>query len=378
MRVLYICHWENLTGGAALACWNMVLDMKARYKIEPCILVKGEGTVAEECRRNNIEVVVMPHYWWYCGENFKDKIKSKVKNIFNKFYYARILKYFADKKFNLVHSNSSVTDIGDVIAQKLNIPHVWHLREYGLKDYGLHFVKNKKIVTAKFNRANKLIAISRDVYDYYAKYMRLCDEENIKIIYNGIKINTEYHKKYNLKINFCMAGMLCNGKNQIMALRACKILRERNNNFILNFIGEGGDEALLKNFVHENNLNDCVKFWGFRSDIQEILKNMDVGLMLSKSEAFGRVTVEYMLNYMPVIGVNTGATPEIISDGTGFICDLDDAQRLSDIMYYEFIKQPEKIISMGQNARDHAVKNFPLEKNTDEIYEIYQEVLNGK
>ena len=71
-------------------------------------------------------------------------------------------------------------------------------------------------------------------------------------------------------------------------------------------------------------------------------------------------------------------SPELEKKYTRETLSARDAQRLADIMYCEFIKQPEKIISMGQNARDHAVKNFPLEKNTDEIYKIYQEVLNGK
>ena len=386
MRVLYVQFWSSLkSGGSPLAGLEMMVDMKKRYNVECCALIGGEGDFAEKCRENNIKVFVAPKNWaWWmyypsnntsvreflrrCKNQFKDRIKNLLR-------YPVIQNMFKNQKFDLIHSNFSVTDIGDYLAQNLKPPHVWHLREQYFKPSLLH---SRNEIARKFQRADKIIMISKKVYDYYVNETKLCKPENSKIIYDGLQINPEYNKKYNSKINFCMAGGLSFSKNQIMALRACKILRERNNNFNLNFIGEGGSEKELENFVHENNLNDCVKFWGFRSDIQEILKNMDVGLMLSKSEAFGRVTVEYMLNYMPVIGVNAEATPEIISDGTGFICELDDAQRLADIMYCEFIKQPEKIISMGQNARDHAVKNFPLEKNTDEIYKVYQEVLNGK
>ena len=36
--------------------------------------------------------------------------------------------------------------------------------------------------------------------------------------------------------------------------------------------------------------------------------------MASRAEAFGRVTVEYMLKGIPVIGARSGATTELISD----------------------------------------------------------------
>ncbi|MBQ6666117.1 MAG: glycosyltransferase family 4 protein, partial [Synergistaceae bacterium] len=78
----------------------------------------------------------------------------------------------------------------------------------------------------------------------------------------------------------------------------------------------------------------------------------------------------------PVIGVNTGATPEIIIDGeTGIICPLDDAAKLAELML-RFITNRELIYSMGQSAREHAVKNFSLERNTDTIYSLYQEFLH--
>ena len=114
-----------------------------------------------------------------------------------------------------------------------------------------------------------------------------------------------------------------------------------------------------------------------QNNINQILRNMDVGLMLSKREAFGRVTVEYMLNYMPVIGVNTGATPEIIDNESGFICELDDSEKLADLMQ-KFITNPELLAKIGSKARERAINNFSLEHNTDEIYKLYQEILKRK
>ena len=98
--------------------------------------------------------------------------------------------------------------------------------------------------------------------------------------------------------------------------------------------------------------------------------------MLSKFEGFGRVTVEYMLNYMPVIGVDTGATPELVHhEDTGYICRFNDSDALAEYMY-KFIAEPSLIRDMGQRARDYASSTFTVERNADEVWKVYQEILS--
>ena len=45
----------------------------------------------------------------------------------------------------------------------------------------------------------------------------------------------------------------------------------------------------------------------------------DVVVMCSEHEAMGRVTAEAMAFAKPVIGYNSGATPELISQGRGWL-----------------------------------------------------------
>ena len=60
--------------------------------------------------------------------------------------------------------------------------------------------------------------------------------------------------------------------------------------------------------------------------------------MLSKNEAFGRVTVEYMLQNLAVIASDAGANSEIIENGVSGLLyrlgDVDDLARKM-IMYLE-------------------------------------------
>ena len=69
---------------------------------------------------------------------------------------------------------------------------------------------------------------------------------------------------------------------------------------------------------------------GFCEKLTEVRKEMDIALICSRMEAFGRVTVEalYYMNY--VIAANTGCTKNIIRDGeNGQLDRLGDVSQLA-------------------------------------------------
>ncbi len=100
-------------------------------------------------------------------------------------------------------------------------------------------------------------------------------------------------------------------------------------------------------------------------------------MILSTRESFGRITMEYMLNYMPVLGVDTGATPELVSDGeTGYICRFNNHESLAALML-KLINNPSLLPDLGHSGRERAITHFPLEKHTDQIYKLYQEILQS-
>ena len=382
IKILYVTQNSGLNGGATIALLNLMLDMKERYNVIPSMLVPDDEDLAQRCRQNGIEVFCMKFYSWVCGDTLFSKLKGLIKTILNRIYFhPRILRALRGRKFDIIHTNSSVTDMGSVIARKFNVRHVWHIRECLSRHYDLLYCYPLKYVRYRYSLADSVAAISHSVQEYFNSEFNL--PEKTRIIYDGMRVPEAYEKRRPLeRINFCMTGLVSEGKNQLMAVKAFSFLKEYAGKFTLHIIGDitsknprkYADE--LQNLADSFGLGDNIKFWGFRRDVDKILHDMDVGLMLSRCEGFGRVTVEYMLNYMPVIGVDTGATPEIVADGeTGFICGLDDSEKLAELMI-RFIENPELIASMGRAGRERAVKNFSLEQNTDSIYSLYQEILS--
>ena len=105
---------------------------------------------------------------------------------------------------------------------------------------------------------------------------------------------------------------------------------------------------------------------------------MDVEIVCSKREAFGRVTVEAMLAGLPVVGSNTGGTPELIVDGeTGIIFKCDDYKDLADKILLIY-KNPELAYMISTNAKKVAKDKFMILRCVKELVNLYNDVLQRK
>src|SRR5690606_6596919 len=105
---------------------------------------------------------------------------------------------------------------------------------------------------------------------------------------------------------------------------------------------------------------------------------MDVGIICSRFEAFGRVTVEYMYNRLVVVGSSSGATSELIgSNDKGYLYQLGDiedfASKLLHIEKNRFIL-PE----VGNRASEYATTKFSSELNTKTIFDLYRNLYSIK
>jgi glycosyltransferase involved in cell wall biosynthesis len=176
-----------------------------------------------------------------------------------------------------------------------------------------------------------------------------------------------------------MVGLVSGPKNQLDALKAVSVLvnewQMTNLHFtVIGFLEPDYYQTLLS-FVHDKGLDDYVTFLGERTDVGDLLTGMDVGLILSKFEAFGRVTVEYMMHGLPVIASDTGANPEIVEDGiTGLLCKLGNVQELASHMR-TLMTDRETLLRFSANGRERAFRCFSVDQNVQQIYETYESVL---
>lgn len=105
--------------------------------------------------------------------------------------------------------------------------------------------------------------------------------------------------------------------------------------FHINFIGEGELKKKIKNRVMEEHIEHCVSVLGKipRDKIKEKYDKADCFIMISKGEAFGLVYLEAMARGCITIASRNEGFDGVIKNGeNGFLCEAGNAIELADII----------------------------------------------
>lgn len=380
MNILFISHEKELNG-ASLSLIALINEIK--YGNEIFVLTSSrKGPFISELKKNNIKYIYKPYFRWMTSHscaNLKWIIKKVIFNVLGYMNYIsahRLKKFIVENKIDIIHSNSSVINIGGILSNMYDVPHVWHIREFGKEDFNMEFVYNeKKCLKFIRNNSSKIICISKAIQE---KYEPLLGKDKCELIYNGIseEFLNKKTKKQNHFFNMLIAGRLEEAKGQTEAILAInELVKEKKDNFKLYIAGSGNQEEGLKSMVREYNLDKYIEFSGRVSDMKSFRENMDIELVCSKKEAFGRVTIEAMMSGNPVIGANTGGTKELVIDGyNGYLYNQgsykDLAKKLVTIM-----GDQSKFGDMREKAYNYSKENFTSKVNAEKIFEVYKKLL---
>jgi glycosyltransferase involved in cell wall biosynthesis len=126
--------------------------------------------------------------------------------------------------------------------------------------------------------------------------------------------------------------------------------------------------------VSELGVADDVVFMGERRDVAEILRAVDVLLLPSWEEPFGRTMVEAMAMRTPVIATSVGGPSEVIEDGkNGSLVPPQLPECWSRAME-DLIADPKLLREMGESAHRTAMR-FGRDRHVERILAVYREVL---
>jgi D-inositol-3-phosphate glycosyltransferase len=154
---------------------------------------------------------------------------------------------------------------------------------------------------------------------------------------------------------FGVLGRIEPGKGQAFLVRAVKRLRDEGHDARLLVVGDvtiepgqstgAGDHAgALRGLVRALGLQGVVWLHPFIDDPRPFFRAVDACVMATMSETYGMVTLEAMASGTPVIGTNSGGTPELLGEGRfGMLFSPGDEQ--------DFIRCAGRVIR-GEYPRD--------------------------
>ena len=127
----------------------------------------------------------------------------------------------------------------------------------------------------------------------------------------------------------------------------------------------------LRKTVSDTKLDDRVVFTGRRNDIVDTMASIDVLVLPSLNEPFGRVIIEAMAMRKPVIATNDGGPAEIIENGvSGFLVPPKQPSALAESMV-SLIDDADKRKRMGSAGREIVEARFDIRNSVAQIEAIY-------
>ena len=332
MKVVYIAD-IGIEGGATKSLIELVSTMKKEYDVEPIVLTSGNNRLNEQLNARNIENYSFGYGAFLQGAPdalWKKPIKWVLLGwrYYTHYYSAlnKALKSINWSEVDLIHTNVARDDIGMEISKRTGVPNICHIREFAELDFNCWSYRPKYVKYLNENTGG-FIAISESVKKYWVK--KGLTEEKIDVVYNGVdrdRISAADHSVWEKDglLKLVIVGGVIPNKGQWQAIEAvCALPQQVRRNIRLDVIG-GITESYKEKLsapLRKAGIISQVQFLGSCNDVYDRLKNYHIGLMCSKAEGFGRVTVEYMCAGLAVIASDCGANPELIQhDVTGIRC----------------------------------------------------------
>lgn len=122
-----------------------------------------------------------------------------------------------------------------------------------------------------------------------------------------------------------------------------------------------------------------VHFFPFTRDILPFYEALDLNLLVSRDEGFGRTIIEAGALGVPSIGSRVGGIPELIEHArTGLLVDVEDAHGLASAIG-DLLSDPGRLKEMGELAFRHTARQFSIRSHAEAMMALYDRiVLSGK
>lgn len=136
------------------------------------------------------------------------------------------------------------------------------------------------------------------------------------------------------KTVFTQIARLSYEKNPLLLVEACDLLRQKYDDFVVLYVGDGPLYATMCEKIDQKNLQDHILLLGEQANPYPYIAAARSLLLTSYLESFGLVIAEAMLCGAVPITTDCGGPRELLNDGEfGMLVPLNNPQAFADAMY---------------------------------------------
>jgi glycosyltransferase involved in cell wall biosynthesis len=301
--------------------------------------------------------------------------KGKINQQFNK-----IISFLNDKKFIpdviIGHWENPQIPLLSILKRKFNaktalvLHAIVYIKQNRYKGWANKYIKDIDVI------GGRSLAISKDT----KKILNLT--RTPFICYSGIPDKYFDNVKYKpndfakkIPNSYLYVGRLIKRKNVNVSISVLKELYGGDEKFRFNVVGVGAEKQNLISLSNKHNLNNYIKFLGYRQrdKILELMSQTQVFIMISDNETFGLVYIEAMSRGCIVIASKSGGMDGIINHGyNGFLCEQGNENNLMTLckMINEMSIEEKELIS------HNAIKTASNFKNSKVAQRYLDTVIN--
>ena len=339
MNILFVLHQTILLGGGTK---SFMLTLKGLMEngVHPTVIMPDKCGIYQTIAGLHIPTIVTTY-----RDNTYPVIRRKkdyfifipkliARRIVNHLAVKKIVKEIEGKNIDIVHTNVSVCSVGYEVSRKLGIPHIYHIREYADKDFGMHFFPTRQSYLRQLAQPDSYsICITKDIQKHFGQ-----------TYYNDI------------------------GERQALHL------------YIVGDLSHESYKNRINNYIARQHLESHVHIMGPRKDIISLMQKAKAIIIPSLNEGFGRCMPEAMFNGCLAIGRDTGGTKEQMDNGLEYT-GKDIALRFKTMEqlvshFMDISKQPLDFFhDMIQSAFITVNHFYSSESNTNKILSLYGRIL---
>lgn len=362
MKILWVSHRAEL-GGAELALAEGV-DALTRYGHAVHVVIPKEGTLQSRLA-SAASVQICHHNPWVTSQRGMG-LRGRWLLYDLAVAAPEMTRIIRRVRPDVVISNTITTLVGAVASRWAGTPHVWFLHEFGAKDHGLQFLLGERPTMRAMNHlADRFIVNSETLRRHFAARL---PERKLDLASYAVELPEGLARGSSKRavagpFRLVLVGRKTESKGQHEAVAAMAILASSGADVRLDLVGEGDREyeAELRRSVRDSGIEDRVRFFPFTAEPQLHVAESDAALMCSRSEAFGRVTIEAMKLGKPVIATSAGANLELIRHGwNGYLYQPGHPGELAQRIA-EMSRQPAEAQRMGAQGQAWANSRFNLQ-----------------
>lgn len=374
MHVCFLSHTADIRGGGERSLVELVRHLATDGK-HPITVVSPPGPLVDEIRAiSGVEHRRIPF-----------AILRRTSNPFRLVGFAghyaytvwRLRRVLHGMSCEVLHANSATAALyGGLAVRNRGIPLVWHMRD--IQPPAATF---RAVLPLIGRMSSRIIAISEAVKDNLISFG--IDAQKISLVYNAVRPlqlhgRNEFRRRWGIgpdELVLGVVGQLLRRKGQMTAVRAFARVAPQLPHAKLVICGGNEDSEYGRSVAAEAErlgVHGRVVFTGFQRDPAPAFDALDILVVPSNQEPFGRVIVEAMLARKPVVATRVGGVPELLRDGKeGFTVEAGDATAMAGAIY-RMACEPALTGQMVQRAQARAEERFAWEGRTTIVNTLYE------